>query len=98
MNAMFVKYAGPLTKLMISQTSSSAIRSDAIAGMTYVPAVRLARSGAVATLVAIRVLETHRGRQGLPRCNHRSVVTRQPIRLACGTSVLTGMRFFPDCL
>src|SRR6059036_4243955 len=73
MNAMFVKYAGPLTKLITSQRTSSPTSRSAIAGMTYEPVVRRARRGAVATFVAMGPVETHRGRRGLPRCRYRSV-------------------------
>jgi hypothetical protein len=41
---MFVKYAGPFTKLTISHTKRSATRSVAIAGMTYVVYERRAAS------------------------------------------------------
>src|SRR4051812_6463132 len=61
MNAMFVKYAGPLTRLITSQTTSSSTSAPAIAGITYEPTVRLARTGAAATLVAKWGFQRHTG-------------------------------------
>src|SRR4051794_25978650 len=71
MNAMFVKYAGPLTKLMISQTTSRPISVNAMSGIAYEPAVRRARRGAVATLVAIEASRYAPGEAGPPPVQSR---------------------------